>query len=483
MLRHHGPSPGWHDWFAPFLLALSVGSWQIGRPGVWRDEVATWWSATVPVGALVDMSRETDAVGFLYYLGMHAWVAVLGSSPVALRLPSLLAMAAAAAVTAAVGRRLFNGAAGAVAGVLLALSAATTRYGQEARVYAWVALMVAVATLLLLRALDTRTPGAFGAYAVAVALVGWLHVFALVMLAGHAAAVAASPERAVVGRRWAASVAAACVVVSPVAIVALSQRGQVSWLPDPTPRMFGYAVRLWFGTAAATTVVLAAALLGCRRDAKTALLLGWGALAPFALYAGSYVTPMFTPRYITFALPTICLLAGAGLTRVGQRWRWGTWGTATIVVAAVVALSWGHHRQIREPAFKDGFTYEELVEPITAGFRLGDAVAFAPSDAGYAVRLGAEYQFDRSGIDPVEAFEVVGDHRYMPAACADVSSCRPDADRVWVVRRRMLDDPLSGLAPAVEAILRTDFVTVDSYHTAGGRATVALLERRPPTGE
>src|SRR5690606_15929889 len=101
--------------------------------------------------------------------------------------------------------------------------------------------------------------------------------------------------------------------------------------------------------------------------AKTALLLGWGALAPFALYAGSYVTPMFTPRYITFALPAICLLAGAGLTRVGERGRWGTWGTATIVVAAVVALSWGHHRQIREPAFKDGFTYEELVEPITAG--------------------------------------------------------------------------------------------------------------------
>ena len=52
------------------------------------------------------MLHNIDAVLGLYYFGLHLWMAVFGDSATAMRLPSVIAMTAAAAVVALVGRRL-----------------------------------------------------------------------------------------------------------------------------------------------------------------------------------------------------------------------------------------------------------------------------------------------------------------------------------------------------------------------------------------
>ena len=88
------------------LAELVVGGYRIAGPSLWRDEAATISGSQRPVGAILALTLHQDAVHGLYYLLMHAVIAVGGTSETALRLPSLIAMCLAAGLTAALARRL-----------------------------------------------------------------------------------------------------------------------------------------------------------------------------------------------------------------------------------------------------------------------------------------------------------------------------------------------------------------------------------------
>ena len=60
-----------------------------------NDEVATRWAASLSLGQLAHLLRNIDAVHGAYYLLMHFWMMLIGGSPTALRVPSVIAMAAA----------------------------------------------------------------------------------------------------------------------------------------------------------------------------------------------------------------------------------------------------------------------------------------------------------------------------------------------------------------------------------------------------
>src|SRR6516164_10937510 len=99
-------------WAAPLVVTAALGLFEIGGPQLWRDELASWSAASRTLPQLWAMVHNIDAVLGIYYLGLHLWMAVFGQSATAMRLPSVLAMAAAAAVVALSGRRLGGGAAG-----------------------------------------------------------------------------------------------------------------------------------------------------------------------------------------------------------------------------------------------------------------------------------------------------------------------------------------------------------------------------------
>src|SRR6201991_4299407 len=84
--------------WAPAALTLLIAGFQLGRAPLWRDELATWSAATRPLPDLWRMLGGIDAVTGPYYLFMHGWIPGFGDSAVALRLPSLLAMAGATAL-------------------------------------------------------------------------------------------------------------------------------------------------------------------------------------------------------------------------------------------------------------------------------------------------------------------------------------------------------------------------------------------------
>jgi mannosyltransferase len=134
----------------------------LGRQPLSWDEAVTANAAARPVPDLWVLVRHTDAPLALYYLLMHGWTGLLAGFDVRttefwLRLPSALAAVAAVAVTVQLGSRMFAPAAGAVAGLLLAVHPLLVFYAHDARPYALVTLAVLGSVAALRQAL--RRPG------------------------------------------------------------------------------------------------------------------------------------------------------------------------------------------------------------------------------------------------------------------------------------------------------------------------------------
>ena len=90
----------------PGITGLITGIYHLGVPPLWRDEAATKAIASRSVGQILATMPHDDVVHGAYYLVVHVFIRLFGSSNGALRLPSAIAAAVACAVTALVARRL-----------------------------------------------------------------------------------------------------------------------------------------------------------------------------------------------------------------------------------------------------------------------------------------------------------------------------------------------------------------------------------------
>jgi len=138
----------WLPVAAPGLLMLGLGLFESTRPVLSWDEVATADVAHRTAAQIGRLLPHIDGVFGPYYLFMHVWTAVVGASVLSLRLPTILAMAGAAALTGELGRRLFGVPAGVLAGLLLCLVPNMSRYAAEARPYAMVCFFSVLALLI-----------------------------------------------------------------------------------------------------------------------------------------------------------------------------------------------------------------------------------------------------------------------------------------------------------------------------------------------
>ncbi|MEU3772500.1 glycosyltransferase family 39 protein [Streptomyces sp. NPDC032472] len=313
-------------WLLPVLWTLGFGLWGLSRQGsVWRDEAATWQVAARPAGEIWEMLGNVDAVHGLYYLLMHGLFEVFGAGTTTLRLPSVLAVAAAAACVALIGRRLAGFWAGLGGGLALALLPAVQFHLQEGRPYALVTAGAGLSTLLLVSLLaDAGAEGppgggperprgrrwprwtAYGLTVLACALLNWL---SLLVLPAHAATLWwVRAGRGVVGR-WAVASAGAVAGALPLVLFSRSQSDQVSWIPPLTwHMMIGPGILLAVGG-------LGAVLDRPRAGRLSAAAVGLPLLAvPQLGLAGiSLARPLFLDRYVLFGMVGLALLVGAGL--------------------------------------------------------------------------------------------------------------------------------------------------------------------------
>ncbi|HEX6682523.1 MAG TPA: glycosyltransferase family 39 protein [Candidatus Limnocylindrales bacterium] len=382
----------------PALLTLLLGALGLGRQA-WRDEHATWWAASMPWTSLPEHLSQMDIVLLPYYLLMRVWIFVFGDSVVAMRLPSLLAMAAAAALTGMLGQRLYGPAVGLAGGCLFAVVPSASRYAQEARPYAF-AIAFAVATLVvLLWVLQRPTWRRWALLSVVVALTGFAHLVALLVLFAHIPVVRHRM------RPWLVAVGAGLVPVLPLAVLGARQTGQVWWIEASWKSLASLPLSL-VRSAAVAGVLAALAIVGVfgrRWDWRLTMLAVWGIAPPLVLFALAH--DIFYYRYLLFVVPAWAIAAGLALR-----------GRAMLVAAVGAALLLGGRDQVavrRDPLPGDQ-DYRAAASYVADHMSPSDGIRFS----GYPdnrERLGFAYELRR---------------RVMPPECEEC------AGRVWLVSNR-----------------------------------------------
>jgi mannosyltransferase len=453
------PSPGarrWRTaaWLVPAAVMTLLGCLGITSAGLWTDELATWGMAGAPWSQFWPVLRWVDAVLAPYYVLMHVWSSVAGTSDAALRLPSLVAMVGTAALVGWLGSHLATPRHGLAAGLVFAVLPGATRYAQEARPYAMTAFVAVLATCLLVVALERRARGWFVAYAFAVAALGALHVVAVLLLVGHCWLVFAWRRR--LAWAWAVSAGLGLLPLLPLLRWGSRQRGQVSYIPRVGLESIEPTTAALFGSLAVgiAIVVLAAFALPLRWP--SALYSAWALVPVAALVVVSLVVPMLLPRYLVFTLPAWALLAGFAVARIPGRW-------AIAAVAVIALLGLPAQLDIRR-----GDGHEEatrgMASIIAAQERPGDVAVYAANESrgGWTTRdLVTHYvPADRRPRDPLLTRPPRTDGQLLAGECQDVARCLGKPQRVWVVRMGELSDPLNGLGRDKEKVLR------GGYHVA-----------------
>lgn len=311
----------------PAAVMGALGLWGLDRGGMWRDEAVTFQVARRSVPQIWRLLHEVDAVHGLYYLLMHAVLAV-HPGEVVLRLPSVVAAAVTAALVAALGTRLLRPRAGLAAGLLYAITPMAGHYAQEGRSYALVAAGATAATLLFVRA--ARDGGRWRAYGVVLGLTCWLHEFAVLVLLAHAVSLALARPGVRVWRGWGSAAAAVSVTLLPMVLVSHAQSAQLAWLRQPAPDTARNVLRAFLGgpvpavywTCLALAVLGLAGLMSLRPGLTCArVALPLAVVPPATLMLASRLTPLYVDRYVLYALSGAPLLVAAGAERVAAALR------------------------------------------------------------------------------------------------------------------------------------------------------------------
>lgn len=152
-LRSSAQDPGaappcWlaRDWAylaALSLLALAARCLHLAREPLWLDEVFTYQRIHLHSAALIADSFANRHMP--NYFLLLQWLTPADGDPAALRLPSALFGAASVGVVFAIGRQLAGRFGAAMGALLVALAPTQVQYGQEARSYTLMLLLIAVA--------------------------------------------------------------------------------------------------------------------------------------------------------------------------------------------------------------------------------------------------------------------------------------------------------------------------------------------------
>jgi mannosyltransferase len=431
-----------------------------------------------------NMAHHTDAVFCPYYLAMHVWTSLFGDSVLSLRLPSILAMSAAAALTGELGRRLLGSAAGAVAGLLLCLLPNISRYAAEARPYAWVCLMSILALLLLYHALDRPGAGRWAAYAAAVLGLGLGSLVAIAALIGHALLLITRfcrerPRWRSVVLPWSATVVGSLVLLSPLISWGLHQRqAQLYWVPPMTlGAVYTFPKYLVGSTEVAWLLIGFLLVAAYRLTLPVVEMVAAAGLPLFVVCVVSFAgTSFWVNRYLLFVLLPVVIVAAAGLTRLsfGARLR-STLPPLAATLAVFAAAAVPGQIAVRQPTFKNGSDYRTLAAAIIQRQRPGDDIVL---EKGRTMRAGLDYYLRHDAGRPRDVLlrESAAITATLTAAEYSGPAARlASATRIWLVAYGRRSDPAAA-RPDLRQLLRNGFRRIGLWEVKNG--SMALYVKR-----
>lgn len=369
------------------------------RSDLWLDEALSVEIARLPLGQLLVALRH-DGSPPLYYLLLHAWIALVGTGDTAVRALSGVFATAALPLAWLSARRLADRRTAWAVLVLLAASPFAIQYGSETRMYSLLMVEVLAGLLALLAAWERPTPRRLALLALASAALALTHYWSLFLLVVVEAGLLLWARRPADRRhalRLAAGVAGGVVLFLPWLPTFLFQvrhTGTPWAVPAKASNLLG-AISTWAGPGQIGSLLLVVVLglvalgvLGRGVDGHRVELdlrghplgrrLGGACLATLllALVVALLTHSGFANRYTSVAFPLFVLLIGVGVSTLhSDRVRHGV-----LAVTAVAGLVGGGLEGLhnRTEAGDVAYALRGLAHP-------GDVVGYCPDQLAPAV--------------------------------------------------------------------------------------------------
>jgi mannosyltransferase len=379
-----------------FLLRIAG----LDAQSLWRDEVDAVRFAFRPGGELLQTFAQPGQNGPLYSLLLRPWLWLAGDGEFALRFFSLFFGVLSVPLIYRLGRRLFapggplGGRARDGAGMawLAALLAATSPYlvwyGQEGKMYTLTVVLVLVSMDRYLAALERGGWHRWLGYVLATSAAFYVHLIAAFVVPAQVLLFLAlkARHRRLRWRPWLVSLAALTLPYLPLLAwqaPLLFQPAETGFDFVPLQEMIASLLVsysqgvVWAGTfwvlALVVGLVLAAGLSWWRRHVHrdTGLVLACWILVPIlGLFGVSLVRPLYTARYLIFALPAFLLVLVMGVAAVAGRWR----PVAMVLVVALLAVNgWGLWLQGTTPVKAD---FRSATRYVSERLAPGDLILF-----------------------------------------------------------------------------------------------------------
>ncbi|MHC5797407.1 glycosyltransferase family 39 protein [Lacisediminihabitans sp. FW035] len=378
--------------FFAFLVSFAF-SW---LPSVWFDEAATVSATGRSWSELFRMLGNVDAVHGLYYVVTRLWFDLVGYSPVTLRLLSAVAVGVGAGLIVILVRLFASSRIAIISGIVFAILPRITWAGTEGRSYALTAALAVALTLVFLLAWRSTSSrlgvraGWWAAYGLLAVISCTTFLYLVFLVAAHGVtavwtliAAGRPARRPLIG--WAAAAAASALLVLPLASLVSGQSAQVDWIaPIDGSTFHAVFVTQWFlGSpvlAALGWTLIGIAIVGLWRSrplpgaqpgvaapSAASVLLPWLVVPTVGLLLASVtVSPLFSPRYLTFSAPAAAILIGLAISRLRRR----RLVLASLALCAVLAAPQYLHQ--RTPEAKQNSSWSEVASFI-ASERSADA--------------------------------------------------------------------------------------------------------------
>ncbi|MEY8016547.1 glycosyltransferase family 39 protein [Mycobacterium servetii] len=375
-------------WAVAALAAVVSAAWAC-RPSLWFDEGATISAAanrTLP--ELWRLLGHIDAVHGLYYLVMHGWFAIFPPTEFWSRLPSALAVGAAAAGVTVFTRQFTTRVTAVCAGVVFAILPRITWAGMEARSYAFAVAAAIWLTVLLVAAVRSNRARLWAGYALGLALSILLSLNLVLLVTVHAIALALlAPKGARKSPviRWAIATTVAVGAITPFLMFAHGQVFQVNWIfPVSWHYAFDIVLRQYFDHsvpfAVLTAVLIVAAIAARWRGAPAPagqtrgllLLCAAWVVIPTGLVVvySAVVEPIYFPRYLILTTPAVAVIMAVCIVTIARE----PWPIAGVVLLFAVAAVPNYLFIQRWPYAKEGWDYSQVADLIGSHAAPGDCL-------------------------------------------------------------------------------------------------------------
>jgi mannosyltransferase len=321
-------------------VAFLIRTLHLEGQSLWRDEVDAIRFSSWSLPELLSGLTRTGHNGPLFFLGLRPWRLLTGDTEFALRYPSALLGALAVPLGFSLARQLgFSRATGLLLGLLLATSPYLTWYGQEAKMYALLLVLVTLAFIAYLKALSGAGRSWWLIFTVITSLSFYIHILAPLMLIVYgAAALCLYPQ--LQRQKWPWLISMSCLTL-PYLPLALWQAGFLleGTSPGhpfyPLQREFYLLLQLYsrglipfrlgldlFETVPIVLFIflflcglfLPAHPVGALASTQRTILASWALLPPLVVYLISLRIPVFEDRYLIYIVPPFYLLVALGLT-------------------------------------------------------------------------------------------------------------------------------------------------------------------------